>query len=239
MPSLALYTFSIVVAALIGGGLPFWKRIASPSLHTALAFSAGTLLGASFFHMIPDAIDLIGAAASPFLLLGFLLLYFIEKFFMVHTCDAQECEIHSAAGNLAFIGLAIHATTEGLALGGSLPIPSLAPIIFLSILIHKAPAAFSLSSLLIAAQASRQKVVVLNAIFALMVPFVAFLSTSTLPLTHSRWIGAIIAFSAGTFLHIATSDIFPQIHKRAYAQTRILLALSLGLGIMFLSSVFI
>ena len=236
MGELALYAFLIVAVALLGGSLPFWKQIGVFSLHIALTCSAGILLGVAFFHMIPDAIELVGGAASPFILLGFLLLYFIEKFWMIHACEAQECEVHQAVGHFAFIGLAIHATTEGIALGSSLSIPSLTPIIFLSILIHKGPDAFSLSSLLMAAQSSKGRILTLNLIFALIVPVVAGFTLLAFPLIESRWIGALIAFSAGTFLHIAISDILPQIHKRAYSQIKILLVLSLGLGIALLST---
>lgn len=236
MGELTFYAFSITLAALLGGSLPFWKRIGVFSLHMALTCSAGILLGAAFFHMIPDAIELAGVTASPFILLGFLLLYFIEKFWMIHACEAQECEVHQAVGHFAFVGLAIHAVTEGVALGSSLSIPSLAPIIFLSIVIHKGPDAFSLSSLLMATQSSKGKILALNLIFALIVPIVAGFTTLVFPLIENRWIGILIAFSAGTFLHIAISDILPQIHKRAYSQIKILLVLSLGLGIMLLSA---
>ena len=44
------------------------------------------MLGAAFFHMLPEAVDLGGSAVVPFVVVGFLFLYLLERFVLVHVC---------------------------------------------------------------------------------------------------------------------------------------------------------
>ena len=44
------------------------------------------MLGAAFFHMLPEAVEAGGAAAVPFVVVGFLFLYLLERFVLVHVC---------------------------------------------------------------------------------------------------------------------------------------------------------
>lgn len=82
--SLSLYTSAILLGALAGGALPLFASIRRSDL--LLSFSAGIMLGAAFLHMLPEAVEEAGGAAVPFVLVGFLLLYLLERFVLVHVC---------------------------------------------------------------------------------------------------------------------------------------------------------
>jgi zinc and cadmium transporter len=82
--SLSLYTGALLLGALAGGALPLFSNVRRSDL--LLSFSAGIMLGAAFLHMLPEAVDGAGAAAVPFVLVGFLLLYLLERFVLVHLC---------------------------------------------------------------------------------------------------------------------------------------------------------
>ncbi|ABC83558.1 ZIP family metal transporter [Anaeromyxobacter dehalogenans] len=82
--SLALYTVAILVGALTGGSLPLLGRVGRSDI--GLSFSAGVMLGAAFFHMLPEAVEESGAGILPFVLVGFLLLFLLERFVLVHVC---------------------------------------------------------------------------------------------------------------------------------------------------------
>jgi zinc and cadmium transporter len=81
---LSLYTGAILLGALAGGALPLFARVRRSDL--MLSFSAGVMLGAAFFHMLPEAVEEAGRDAVPFVLVGFLLLYLLERFVLVHVC---------------------------------------------------------------------------------------------------------------------------------------------------------
>lgn len=82
--SLSLYAGAILVGALAGGALPLFSKVHRTDL--LLSFSAGVMLGAAFLHMLPEAVEGAGGAAVPFVLVGFLLLYLLERFVLVHVC---------------------------------------------------------------------------------------------------------------------------------------------------------
>jgi zinc and cadmium transporter len=82
--TLSLYTVAILVGALAGGALPLFASVRRSDL--LLSFSAGVMLGAAFFHMLPEAVELGGSAVVPAVVVGFLVLYLLERFVLVHVC---------------------------------------------------------------------------------------------------------------------------------------------------------
>ncbi len=82
--TLSIYTGAILAGALAGGALPLFASVRRSDL--LLSFSAGVMLGAAFFHMLPEAVEGGGAAVVPFVLAGFLVLYLLERFVLVHVC---------------------------------------------------------------------------------------------------------------------------------------------------------
>ncbi|QKX59878.1 uncharacterized protein TRUGW13939_07020 [Talaromyces rugulosus] len=110
-------------------------------------------------------------------------------------------------------GLVIHAAADGIALGASGSNSSLSFIIFLALLVHKAPAAFGLTSVLLkhglSSRAARGHLLV----FSLAAPvgaILTFLAIQTLGSgvggdeSSHRWrTGVLLLFSAGTFLYVA------------------------------------
>ncbi|KAL2014418.1 hypothetical protein VTN00DRAFT_1943 [Thermoascus crustaceus] len=110
-------------------------------------------------------------------------------------------------------GLVIHAAADGIALGASSSNASLSFIIFIAIMVHKAPASFGLTSVLLkqglSSRAARGHLLV----FSLAAPVGAlttFLFVQTLGSGLSgdeagtRWrTGMLLLFSAGTFLYVA------------------------------------
>jgi len=54
MASLGFYLPTVMFISLIGGFLPLLRELSQRSLALLLSFSAGVLLGAVFFHMLPE-----------------------------------------------------------------------------------------------------------------------------------------------------------------------------------------
>jgi zinc and cadmium transporter len=82
--ALSFYTGAILLGALAGGALPLFATVRRSDL--LLSFSAGVMLGAAFFHMLPEAVERGGTAVIPFVVGGFLVLYLAERFVLVHVC---------------------------------------------------------------------------------------------------------------------------------------------------------
>lgn len=107
-------------------------------------------------------------------------------------------------------GLVIHAAADGIALGASSSDTGLSFIIFLAIMVHKAPASFGLTSVLLKQGLSSRTARAHLLIFSLAAPVGALMTFLFVQIMGSgsggddvgnRWrTGVLLLFSAGTFL---------------------------------------
>ncbi|PYH44247.1 Mn(2+) transporter ATX2 [Aspergillus saccharolyticus JOP 1030-1] len=110
-------------------------------------------------------------------------------------------------------GLVIHAAADGIALGASSSDSGLSFIIFLAIMVHKAPASFGLTSVLLKQGLSSRTARAHLLVFSLAAPLGALMtflfvqimgSGSSGDEVSTRWrTGVLLLFSAGTFLYVA------------------------------------
>lgn len=106
-------------------------------------------------------------------------------------------------------GLVIHAAADGIALGASSSDTGLSFIIFLAIMVHKAPASFGLTSILLKQGLSSRTARAHLLVFSLAAPvgalatflFVHMVGSSSGDEVASQWrTGMLLLFSGGTFL---------------------------------------
>ncbi len=114
------------------------------------------------------------------------------------------------------LGLCIHAAADGIALGASsssTSTTSLSLIIFVAIMVHKAPAAFGLTSVLLKQGLGKRAARAHLVVFSLAAP-VGAVGTwvivrtlggggNTEPALMKWWTGILLLFSGGTFLWVA------------------------------------
>ncbi|KAI1781430.1 Zinc/iron permease [Hypoxylon cercidicola] len=110
-------------------------------------------------------------------------------------------------------GLVIHAAADGIAMGASATAPDvkLGFIVFIAIMVHKAPAAFGLTSVLLKQGLSKRAARGHLIVFSLASPFgawttfilVSFLGGGGESQLNQWWTGMLLLFSAGTFLYVA------------------------------------
>ncbi|KAG2202085.1 hypothetical protein INT46_002014 [Mucor plumbeus] len=110
------------------------------------------------------------------------------------------------------VGLVVHAVADGIALGASASHPQLSMVVFIAIMLHKAPASFALTSVLLAGGLSHATIRKHLLLFALAAPLGAlftyfalyfFSSSSTSESALEYWTGVLLVFSGGTFLYVA------------------------------------
>lgn len=232
---LAGYSAGIAAAALASAGIPLWLERRIGRIEILLAGSAGVMLGAAFFHMLPEAIRGGGPAVVPFAAVGLLALFLLERFVLVHVCEEPEegCDVHPTVGLAAFLGLAAHTLVDGVALAAATG-AGVGVLVFVAILAHKVPASVTLSSILVASGYSRARVLGMTLVLALMIPAgAAAYALAGRAVPAQEFTPAAIAFSAGTFLHLALSDLLPDVHRRAGTRAPPMVALLAGIGLMW------
>jgi zinc and cadmium transporter len=236
------------------------------------------MLGAVFFHMLPEAVgsESGGPGNLRWAAAGLLCLFFLERFFAFHHHETQakprdpadwpahvhdegdpkHAQWHLSHGRLApqtslnwmaaAIGLAIHTLVGGVALASAVEVEyrtgakGTALGVLIATLVHKPADALTIVSLMVRAGASRTTAHLVNLGFSLLLPlgvvgfFVGLVSIG--PNAGSRFSSAALAFSAGTFLCIALSDLLPEIHFHEHDRFKLSAALLAGFGVMAATS---
>ena len=163
----------------------------------------------------------------------------------------EHCQ-HSLAGQsasrLSWVGAAagmtLHSLLDGLALAASVHADSHGSEgiakgmgAFLVILLHKPFDAMAISTLMSAGGKSKYTCHLVNGLFALAIPCGVALFFSGINQSASETsaiLGVTLAFTAGTFLCIATSDLLPEIQFHTHDRVKLSLALMAGLGLAIL-----
>jgi zinc and cadmium transporter len=240
---LAVLSLVLLLGTLVAAWVPLrWK----PRPHQTdgvIALAAGILLGAAFFHLLPEAVHQRGARVLLGALGGALTLLLLERGLRwiarrhgdVEVHAMMHTHAHELAGWAAFFGLSVHTLSDGFALASAIA-PGLAPVVFTAIFAHQLPTAFSLSTLLQRGQRSAATTLAACAVFGLMLPVGGALYL--LAANGAAGVGLMpwaLAFSAGNFLHLALNDLLPDL-TRSGAKRTVLAAVGLagfgGMGVL-------
>jgi zinc and cadmium transporter len=223
--------------ALIGGGISTSMRLEHKQLCALISFAAGTLLGVTFFAILPEGLGvapwwaMLIAVAS-----GYALFFFISKH-VHHVCpacaashfDADATRHFSEIASALIVALAIHSTTDGLALGIQGETPAMDATkwsLFSALCIHKVPEGLALGSLLIGAGLHRTTAL----------GWVAAVEATTLAggvigyffLTHvsTFWLGLIMGHVGGGFIYLAAHAVLGEMLR--HGKKLVLTSFSMG-----------
>lgn len=202
-----------------------------------VSLSAGTLLGDSFIHLLPEMVKEKNYSPSVWLwVLGGIIIFFIlEKIICWRHCHIPTSAEHPHhLGLMNLIGDGLHNFIDGLVIAGSfLTAPSLGIATTLAVVAHEIPQEIGDFGVLIHAGYSRAKALFFNFFSALLAVFGALIALLAGPQIEN-FSSFIIPFTAGGFIYIATADLIPELKKelRPWQSLSQLLSILLGLGIM-------
>jgi len=227
----------ILFAAAFACGLIAWLREWSDDwLHLFISFGAGIFLGAVFFELLPEAMNHSeNALAGVAMLVGYLVIFFAEKFVFSHG-EKSEVRSHRVISLAAYFGLAVHSLVDGLGLAVAIRSPEIGRVVFVSILAHHAPAAFSVTSLLVLGRIRRRTIALLLALFAAMPSIGALVFSPIFSGSSERVFAFLLGMMTGTFLYVATGDLLPEVFHSKARQWRNLGLLLVGIAVMAMIS---
>ncbi|XP_060938430.1 zinc transporter ZIP9 [Limanda limanda] len=182
--------------------------------------NADAALGAGEKH--EHSHEQLHACIGVSLVLGFVFMLLVDQIGSAHVhSTAEDPESARAASSkiTTTLGLVVHAAADGVALGAaaSTSQTSVQLIVFVAIMLHKAPAAFGLVSFLMHAGLERNRIRRHLLVFALAAPVLAMLTflglsqSSKEALSDINATGVAMLFSAGTFLYVATVHVLPEV----------------------------
>jgi zinc transporter ZupT len=235
---LAAYAF-----ALIGGWISTSLHLAHKPLCALISFAAGTLLGVTLFAILPESL---GACPWWAVLLalatGYALFFFISKH-VHHVCpacaashfDADATRHFSEIATALIVALAIHSTTDGLALGIQGETPATGATkwsLFSALCIHKVPEGLALGSLLIGAGLQRVTAVGWVAAVEATTLLGGVIAYFFLTNVSILWLGLIMAHIGGGFIYLATHAVLGEMLR--HGKKLVLTSFSLGVALIAL-----
>ncbi len=202
------------MVSLIGVTTLFFKeKTLNRILTTLIAFSAGSLIGGAFFHLLPTGLEQIPNPMTSLVLAvgGFTLFFALEQFMHWHHFKGWTSAAKQPVTYLILVADGVHNLLGGLAVASAFLIDiRLGMTTLLAAVVHEIPE--ELGDFAILVKGGWDKFQALGVNFLSSLTFlvggltVYFLS-SDIDLLY------IIPFSAGNFLYIAASDLVPQVNK--------------------------
>lgn len=249
-PAALISVLIVSILSLTGiAALALKKNILNKILMLFVSFSAGALLGDSFFHLLPEAVSKSGSFTiliSIYTLSGILVFFILEKVILWRHCHHHlrdhECKVHSHDGTRTFAkmnltGDALHNFLDGLVIGGSYLVSfGLGLTTTLAVIFHEIPQEMGDFGVLVAGGYSRARALFYNFLTALT----AFLGAIIAIIISGKFnfTSFLVPFTAGGFIYIAASDLIPELHHMEdTALSKVLFELFFfisGIGIMLI-----
>ncbi len=187
------------------------EKILKKLLLPLVAFSAGSLIGGAFLHLIPEALDKHKSYSSTFLwlLVGFSVFFLMEQFLHWHHCHRVPSEHKEPVTYLILLSDGIHNFIDGLIIAGSFLVDIKVGIVtWLVCLAHEIPQEIGEFGILLHGGWGKYRALLANFISALTI-----IPGGLLIYFISREFDTtfLLSFAAGNFIYVAASDLIPEI----------------------------
>lgn len=194
--------------------LAFKEKTLKEILLFLVAFSAGSLIGGAFLHLIPETVAKTGADIGMFLwlILGFSIFFLMEQFLQWHHCHKVPSEHKKPVTYMILISDGIHNFIGGLAIASSFLVSvNVGIITWLACAAHEIPQELGDFGILIHGGWKKYNALLFNFFSALMIipgALLVYFASSGLDTTF------LLPFAAGNFIYIASSDLIPEIKSK-------------------------
>ncbi|XP_040831322.1 zinc transporter ZIP9 isoform X3 [Ochotona curzoniae] len=238
--SISLLSLAMLVGCYVAGIIPLAVNFSEERLKLVTVLGAGLLCGTALAVIVPEGVhalyeDLL--EGKPHQASETQNVIASDKAADVavvreHEHGHDHTQLHAYIGVSLVLGFVfmllvdqigsshMHATdADGVALGAaaSTSQTSVQLIVFVAIMLHKAPAAFGLVSFLMHAGLERNRIRKHLLVFALAAPVMSLVTylglskSSKEALSEVNATGVAMLFSAGTFLYVATVHVLPEV----------------------------
>ena len=229
-------TFIVSLISLVGiFTLAIKEKLLQKILFGLVGFSAGSLIGGAFLHILPEALEKSkSTVVFYYLILGIVLFFVMERYFHWRHCHEGNCNIH-AFTKLNLIGDGLHNFIDGMVIAGSFVVSlKLGVVTTVAVILHEIPQELGDFGVLVYGGYTKQKALFWNFISALTAMVGALLGYFISGIA-SGFSNFILPLTAGGFIYIAASDLIPQIHKEENLKRASLASLAFLFGIIFMA----
>lgn len=229
--SFAFIGMTAAATALGGLVVTLRRRWDAVLLNYFVALGGGFMLAAAVLEMIPVSAEM--TTNAPVLILaGYLLIHLVEHTVVRHFHFGEETHpehVGVGVGLSALVGLSIHSLFDGISVASGFVIsPRLGLLLFVAILLHKAPEGFTIASIMLAGGASRT-----TALLSSVAVGAAGLVGAIAMFPLHAFVAEGLAFSAGVTLYVAASDLIPEVNRSG--QGRVAVMVFVGVLLYYLT----
>ena len=203
-----------------------------------ISFAAGALLGDTFIHLLPELAESsrgLDLATSLTVLGGITAFFLLEKVLHWHHAHFPSEEVVHPVAVSNLVGDAVHNFVDGAVVAGSFLVsPELGLATTIAVGLHEIPQELGDFAILVHAGLKPKRALLLNfstALFAVAGGVVTLLLTSLEGIEQF-----LLAFSAGAFVYIASTDLIPELHKEPEPGKSLVQAGALMLGIAVMAA---
>ncbi|MCL5784135.1 MAG: ZIP family metal transporter [Patescibacteria group bacterium] len=212
---LSLLTF---ISTILGGVFGIRNR---DRLHYVMSFTAGVLLGVSFFDILPESISIITENkfdVTPFtimIVLGFLIFHVLEKSVAIHHAHEEEYADHKhpTVGLVGASGLSFHSFLDGIGIGLGFQVSThVGLLISLAVIAHDFSDGLNTVTIMLTHKNKASKVYKMLLLDAIT-PILGVLSTFLFKIPQNILV-MYLGFFIGFLLYIGASDLLPEAHSK-------------------------
>jgi len=200
-----------------------------------VSFAAGSLLGGSFFHMLPaalrdgmDPIPVFAWAAG-----GFVVFFALEQFLHWHHCHRASAQCKQPLTYLILVGDGLHNLLGGMAVAGTFLVDTrLGITTWIAAALHEVPQELGDFGVLVHGGWSKGRALLYNLASALTFPVGSLIAYMA---SFECSVAFLVPFAAGNFLYIGASDLVPEVNKSHSSSQAVshFACFVLGLGLLF------
>lgn len=202
------------IFSLIGGLFLLSHKNFSKSLNLKLtSFAAGVLLATAFLDLFPEALERAGGG-NVFIpaLAGMVGFFLLERFLWFHHHHEAHSDARPSA-YLVIVGDTTHNFIDGIVIAAAfLTSVPLGITTAVAVAAHEVPQEIADFSILLSQGFSKRKVLYINLLSSLFA-LVGAVITYFVAVSIEQYLPTIIAFTAGMFVYIASSDLIPELHR--------------------------
>ena len=210
--SLILGTIA-ALADVVGGLVLVRAEGVERYLRYFVALGAGFLMATALLEMMPEGLRLSPKLGPVLIMGGYCVVHLLEHTINAHFHYGEETHtgefVSQRTGYSVLAGLSVHALFDGVAIGSGFALHDwLGWLIFLAILLHKAPEGFTMASVMLASGRSRS-MAFYSAVALAAATLAGVLVIELVP----SWLPYGLPVSAGVALYVGASDLVPEVNR--------------------------
>jgi zinc and cadmium transporter len=232
----------ILAASVAGGTLSAGLAAVALKLRATwipmlVSFAIGTLLGAAFLEIIPQAFEIGEPHRVAFSILGGIFGFFVlEKLLLYRHCHTEHCEVHDAhdhgrSGTLIVVGDTVHNFVDGVLIAAAfLQSTELGVVTAVAIIAHEIPQEVGDFLILLHSGYTRLRALAVNLLSSaatLVGGVIGYYGLQFFDGLEPILLGVV----AASMIYVAVADLIPGLHRRPELRDTASQALLIALGI--------